>query len=148
VDDLERIRRHGLHPILARPTGDVGGWTIPPWEAARECGWRGPYAEQEARRSINVAAGAFGQPAGATELPVIEDPFACSSGGDGHYYRIVAPELASGGFAYGQMLLVCVGPNGTLDLTLPTLAAGESLDVEAVTAGVDDRALRLLPYVE
>ncbi len=145
--DLDNVRRYGLHPLMERPDGTHGGSAIPVFDAEKQRGWRGPYVEQEGRRDIDAALDAFGQPAGGASVPVILDPFSASTG-DGHYYRVVAPKNTSGDYVYREMLLVCVGPNGNLDITLPTLTVGESLDPESVAAGTDDTAMRLCPYVE
>ncbi|MFP4379750.1 MAG: hypothetical protein ACLFUS_04525, partial [Candidatus Sumerlaeia bacterium] len=144
---LDNVRRYGLHPLMERPDGAHDGWAIPVFDAEKQRGWRGPYVAQEGRRDIDAAPDAFGQPAGTDEVPVIEDPFSASDT-DGHYYRVVAPENTSGDYVYREMLLVCVGPNGDLDITLPTLTIGDSLDLESVAAGTDDTVIRLCPYVE
>jgi hypothetical protein len=85
--------------------------------------------------------------AAGVEVPVIEDPFS-STVTDAQYYRVAAPPRQGGGYVFGEMLLVCVGANGSLDISLPTLAAGEVLDLSALTAGTDDAAIRLCSYVE
>jgi type II secretory pathway pseudopilin PulG len=145
--DLDNVRRYGLHPLMEQPDGTHGGWAIPAFDAEREKGWRGPYAEQEGRRDIDADVDAFGQPAGSTMIPVIEDPFSASET-DGHYYRVVTPKNTSHDYVYRETLLVCVGANGNLDITLPTLAVGESLNLESVVSGTDDTVMRLWPYVE
>jgi prepilin-type N-terminal cleavage/methylation domain-containing protein len=143
--DLENVRRYGLYPLMERPDGSHDSWSIPAFDSDRDRGWRGPYAEQEGRRQID--ADGVGQPSGVAEVPVIEAPFSTSAT-DGHYYRVVAPKNTSGDYVYREMLLVCVGANGNLDITLPTLTVGESLDLESVAAGTDDTVIRLCPYVE
>jgi hypothetical protein len=145
--DLENVRRYGLYPLMERPDGSHDSWSIPTFDPERERGWRGPYAEQEGRREINADVDAFGQPLDGVSVPVLEDPFSTAAT-DGHYYRVVVPKNTSGDYIYRETLLVCVGANGSLDIVLPELAVGESLDIAAILSGTDDLAIRLCPYVE
>jgi prepilin-type N-terminal cleavage/methylation domain-containing protein len=145
--DLDWVRRYGLYALMEQPDSSLGTWSLPNYDPQRERGWRGPYVEQEGRREIDTGASAFGQPSGTDEVPVIEDPFSASDA-DGHYYRVVAPKDTNGDNVYGETLLVCVGPNGTLDITLPTLAVGAMLDLDNLTDGNDDIVIRLCPWVE
>jgi prepilin-type N-terminal cleavage/methylation domain-containing protein len=144
--DLEGVRRYGLYPLMARPESFYG-WTIPEYDAERSRGWRGPYAQQEGQRTVSSTSTGQALDAAGVEVPVIEDPFS-STGTDGHYYRVAAPPQQGGGYVFREMLLIFIGANGSLDISLPTLAAGEVLDLSALTAGTDDAAIRLCPYVE
>ncbi len=147
-DDLAQVRRYGLVALFERPVNyGTTPWTLDKFDADRQRGWRGPYAQQEGRRKINADSTGQLMDSGGVEVPVIEDPFSASDT-DGHYYRVVAPKNTSGDYVYRETLLVCVGANGSLDITLPTLAVGGTLDLDSLTAGKDDTAWRLCPYVE
>ncbi len=146
-NDLEMVRRWGLGCLAERPDGTHEGWVVPDFDMQKRRGWRGPYLAPEGRRHIDGDEDAIGQPAGAVEVPVVEDPFSASDS-DGHYYRVVAPVDTDGNYVYHEMLLVCVGANGRLDIALPVLAAGETLDPDLLVDGTDDTTVRLCPYVD
>ncbi len=144
--DLEALRRYGLYPLMARPE-NFHGWTIPGYDAERSRGWRGPYVGQEGQRTVSSTSTGQALDASGVVVPVIENPFS-STATDAHYYRVAAPAKQGGGYVFGEMLLICVGANGSLDISLPTLTPGEVLDLSGLTAGTDDTAIRLCPYVE
>jgi prepilin-type N-terminal cleavage/methylation domain-containing protein len=147
--DLDEVRRYGLVALFERPVSyGTNNWTLDEYDADRQRGWRGTYAQQEGGRTIDPDSDGQDHDGGTVSVPVIETPFA-TAGDDGHYYRVLAPERQGGGYVYREMLIVCPGADGKLDIVLPELAEGGTLgDLDSLTAGTDDTAWRLCPYVE
>jgi len=132
--DLTNIAKDGLWALIQRrqPAG-CNMESLDEYDYDRGCGWKGPYAQKEGERNIDVSLANGQESAGDVTVPVIHDPYHEKGGSDGHYYRVMIP-TAAGNERY--IALVCVGSNGMLESV-----AGEN----EVVAGGDDTVTRLLP---
>lgn len=126
---LTDLATYGLWPLMMENhPDDTVAVSYPNYDPEIGIGRRGPYLRSEGMELINVSGA--GQPAATSgiDIPVIKDPY-------GGYYRVMMP---SAGFdREKRIVLICSGPDTTLDTTVGT-------DSE-ITAQGDDYVIRLLP---
>jgi type II secretory pathway pseudopilin PulG len=144
IEKMQDTVNFGLWPLMkeAQPSNITAAVTYTDYDAESGIGRRGPYLRQEGLISITADSANNGQPkneTGTVEIPVVKDPY-------GGYYRVMCPQLAGEDTdsqkkkKLQRMVLICTGPDQTLDTTNNNLD-----DDGSIIAQNDDKALRLMP---
>jgi type II secretory pathway pseudopilin PulG len=144
IEKMQDTVNFGLWPLMkeAQPSNITAAVTYTDYDVESGIGRRGPYLRQEGLISITADSANNGQAkneTGTVEIPVIKDPY-------GGYYRVLCPLLSESDTdsqkkkKLRKMVLICTGPDQTLDTTSNNLDADGS-----IIAQNDDKALRLMP---
>lgn len=155
---LEDVALYGLWPLLwqSHPNSAVTGINYKDYDSDTGIGRRGPYLDEEglvkitAPTDLATSPGQVTDDSGTIKIPVIKDPY-------GGYYRVLCPAARTdGGNSLSEfkrlqkLVLVCTGPDRTLDTGVDSFLETThddytSANADDIVAQGDDLVIRLMP---